>query len=156
MAIQNALKDLLLSSARAVLSLDIDELVISRSGRSVFDAVAASRFGAFTIPGYWRVCDPAEGRPMHMHSVFIEDKRKQSCQPKYAVVPESRLGHTPWATHSLYYLPRKLLLTREFWFAHCRDVTTNWSGDRPLNPLPRTAERDLELERILKSHLGSQ
>ena len=156
MAIQNAVKELLLTSARAVVSQDIDELVISRSGRSVFDAVASSRFGAFTIPGFWRVCDPSDGRPEHSKSVFIYDRRTQSCQPKYAVVPKSRLGQTPWATHSLYYLPRKLLMSREFWYAHCRDVTTNWLGDRPLNPLPKTAERDAELEHILKVHLAPQ
>jgi hypothetical protein len=152
MSVQNAIRDMLLGAARAVISVDIDEIVVSRSGRSVFDVVASSPFGAFTIPGFWRVCNPDDGPVSFRTSVHIEDRTKEKSPPKYAVVPNSLLGQTPWAIHSLYYLPRWLLLSKEFWFAHCRHVSTNWGGDRPLVPLGPMAERDHALEAVLRRY----
>ena len=57
----------LLAEARAVLNVDIDELVISRSGRSIFDATVDSPQGYHRIGGQWAYALPpyAESFPRH-------------------------------------------------------------------------------------------
>lgn len=157
-AMVNVVRDMFLTTARAVLPIDIDELVIARRGGSIFDAVTKSRFGFLTFPGFNRRSNPAYGRPTHRNSIYILNGPKASnlSPTKYAVVPGTIAGRSPWGVHSLELLPRTFFLSRDFWFAHCLDVTTNWRGKRSLDHLPPDSLVDEPLERVLSRHLSPE
>jgi len=130
-AVANYVRDAWLSKASAVLSCDVDELVISESGKSVFDAARSARLGVVTFPGYWRFCDPSLGQPRHGDHVFRSADRAKACPNKYAYCPDGPLGRWSLMTHSLEALPRQWLSgAPEFWFAHCYGISTGWKVGR--------------------------
>ena len=148
--IANTSRDLLLRSARAVLSCDIDEIVVSTSGRSVFDACVARRLGFLTIPGYWRFAR-TEGlvRIRHADHVWRDPARATACPTKYVIAPGGPVGGWSWMTHSLESLPRRLFSgAPEFWFAHCYDISTRWKEGREDAAGSANWERDADLERV--------
>jgi hypothetical protein len=130
-ATANFVRDIWLRQARAVLSCDIDELVISESGESVFDRACASRLGVVSFPGYWRFCDPAITAPRHVDHLFARADRAKPCPTKYAWSPKGPLGHWSLMTHCLEALPRQWASgAPDLWFAHCYGITTRWKVGR--------------------------
>lgn len=130
-ATANFVREAWLRRARAVLSCDIDEIVASQSGRSIFDAVCASRLGVVTFPGYWRFCDPVQDSPTHSDHVYTRPDRLKPCPTKYAWRPDGWLGDWSLMTHSLESVPRRWASgAPNFWFLHCDGITTRWKAGR--------------------------
>ena len=153
-AIANTSRDLLLGSARAVLSCDVDEIVVSTSGRSIFDACVARRLGFITFPGYWRFAR-TEGRTQIRHAdhVWRDPAQSGACPTKYAIAPGGPVGGWSWMTHSLEALPRRLFSgAPEFWFAHCYGISTRWKEGRDDDEAARAGwELDADLQRVFGS-----
>lgn len=134
-----------LSRARAVLNVDIDELVWSRAG-SVFDAALRSPFGMVVFDGEWR--SPAAGRepPLgHADHIYAEAELGP-CPTKYCIRPDGWRRYIGWDVHRPdVLLPFGWLKRSDFGYWHCRTITTNWKnynrlGYRPLaEPDPFTA-----------------
>lgn len=130
-ATANFARDTWLGRARAVLSCDIDELVVSNTGRSVFDAARLARWGLVTFPGYWRFCDPALAQPRHADHILTRADRSASCPSKYAYDPNGRLKGWSLMTHSFESVPRSWVSgAPDLWFAHCHGITTRWKSGR--------------------------
>lgn len=134
-ATANFARDVWLGRARAVLSCDIDELVVSASGRSVFDVARAARLGLVTFPGYWRFCDPALATPRHADHTLSRPDRADPCPSKYAYDPNGRLRGWSVMTHSFESVPRSWVTgAPDLWFAHCHGITTRWKSGREAEP----------------------
>lgn len=120
----------LLGRARAVLNVDIDELVHSRSGRSIFDATVESEQGYVRIDGRWAFAEaPADGRLVrHADHRFIRRDGRPKVNRKYCVAPTGPLAGKPWLTHRI--ISRRDPTDPEFGFWHFRRITSNWDYDR--------------------------
>lgn len=130
-AVANYVRDAWLGQARAVLSCDIDELVVSKRDVSIFDAARAARLGVVTFPGFWRFCDPALQKPRHADHVFSRYDRAKPCPTKYVWRPDGPLGDWSLMTHGLEAVPRGWVSgAPDFWFAHCHGITTGWKAGR--------------------------
>ncbi len=133
-----------LSRARAVLNVDIDELVWSRAS-SVFDAALHSPLGMVVFDGEWR--SPAAGRepPLgHADHIYAEAE-SDPCPTKYCIRPDGWRRYIGWDVHRPdVLLPFGWLKRSDFGYWHCRTITTNWKnynrlGYRPLaEPDPLT------------------
>ncbi|MCL6282763.1 glycosyltransferase family 2 protein [Ruegeria sp. 2012CJ41-6] len=121
----------LLSEARAVLNVDIDELVYSRSGASIFDATMASRQGYVRIDGCWAFADPPRDGQLIRHAdhQFIRrDSGKAKMNRKYCVAPQGPLKGHLWLTHRI--ISRRDPTDPDFGFWHFRRISNNWDYNR--------------------------
>lgn len=144
-ALINLSRDMLLQNARAVLVCDIDELVISRTKESIFDFCATNPLGYVRFRGYWRFPDvTTTTRSRHSDHVWLSVDESAACPTKYAVVPHGPLGGGSWMVHNLEGHKAEHHITDDFWFVHCRDISTNWklvrTGSGAMN---RTFDTDL-------------
>lgn len=150
-AIANLSRDLYLTRARVVVSCDIDELVISKTGQSIFDACAKRRLGFVTVPGYWRFAKPGVRPSTHADHVWSDPTRAKACPTKYAIAPQGLLGRKSWMTHSLEGVPRSLFASRDFWFAHCYGISLKWKEGREDHTGMETWQRDEAITRHWQS-----
>lgn len=126
--VYNAAKWRFLSAARAVLTIDIDELVVCSNG-SIFDAAVDSAFGYVEIPGHWVSPEPGRsGTCEHGYHGWRESPLRP-CPRKWCMVPGGRLGGFEWRAHTLERLPfARAFVHQRANFFHCRSVTTCWKG----------------------------
>ncbi|MGB7318777.1 MAG: hypothetical protein WBC85_12500 [Planktotalea sp.] len=117
-----------LHAARAVLPIDVDELVV---GASMFDAAVHSRIGYVTIPGVWRYSNlPPEQRPRHSDHVWRRDPDAVS-KEKYCLTPGRWFTDTVWDIHGLRrYMFNKLAMRDDARFVHCEHVSNGWKRKR--------------------------
>lgn len=117
-----------LARARAVLPIDIDELIC---GASTFDAACASRLGYVTIPGVWRYSNLPEGQmPTHSDHMWRRDPDAWS-KEKYCVVPGRLATRGAWDIHGLhrYVLNKRVMMTGAR-MLHCEHISTGWKRIR--------------------------
>lgn len=118
----------LLREARAVLNADIDELVLSRDGSSVFDAARSSLFRAARLPVYWADPPPGTEGPAIQTAHRYRLTPKPRTPRKWCAVPRgwlSRLGG--WHVHHVGGEMFKLVpedTAHEV--VHCRATSTGW------------------------------
>jgi len=137
-----------LQHARSVMNSDIDELVISRSGVSVFAAAERSLLGIIRYRGNWvhgfidrtRVATAVD--PIRVvdfdhylrHEVAnhwrIRAQRQNICPPKWTVVPSKCPDHAQWAPHRIRGWLNSLSLSHDFTFRHFREIGNHWKYDR--------------------------
>ena len=120
--------------AASVSNADVDELVVSASGESVFDAAERSADGVIWYPGIWIECPPEDvteavrRAPRHRHftkRTAIPD----SCPGKWTVAP-GRVGReVQWEVHQVRGTPN--LPALDFAFRHIKPINTNWDVDAP-------------------------
>lgn len=133
-----------LCKARAVLNVDIDELVSSRSRVSIFDATAASRLGLVMFSGEWRYRRTETGSPAHGDHVW-KHTADRPCPSKYCYRPTGVLGRLTLDVHGLQQISRKILPhDRDFFFAHCRSVTNSWKELRHSPTQSLSLDQDLQ------------
>lgn len=124
----NIVRDRFLTRARAVLLCDVDELVAGPPGRSIFDATANSWTKYMPFSGAWRFSDTRT--PRHADHIFAYATEKP-CPGKYCIVPDSLLGRSCWAVHSLENVNRRLFPPmNSFGYYHCHGISTSWKYDR--------------------------
>jgi hypothetical protein len=133
-ALLNLVRDRFLSSALAVLNLDVDELLLRQGSRTIFERV--QRWGLVTFPGEWRYPSEAAAPPLHKDHLY-RDPGDKPCATKYCFRPNSRLGRMCLSVHGLERLNRRLFSgQKEFMFAHCRSISTSWKYDRSKTASP--------------------
>ncbi len=137
-----------LAQARSVLSIDIDEIVRSASGRSVHDLAVARPGGMVTIQGRWIY--PAPGtdspRPQRDHLWRADPDRK--CNRKWCLRPGGLMDRFGWAVHQIGGLLQNLLTEQhDCGLLHCRATSTGWKSKR--FRLPKSLRRDAELEAFM-------
>ncbi|WP_138468693.1 hypothetical protein [Poseidonocella sp. HB161398] len=143
-----------LDRARAVLSIDIDELVRGPEGASVFDMAAGHPLGMVTIQGSWAY--PAEGTdgpaPQGAHVWRAEPDRK--CNRKWCMAPRGAMSRTfGWAVHQIGGILQNLFTSQgSFRLVHCRACSTGWKANR--FRFPETMVKDPELVALMSRHFG--
>jgi len=137
-----------LQQARSAMNSDIDELVLSRGGRSVFEAAERSPFGFIRYKGRWIIGverhdkDIGERLPRHRDfSVLMPPDYRWSwlrgrrdlnrCSAKWTIVPARCPRRVQWHVHGIAsWLPSRLPCSRDFSFAHFREIGSNWKYQR--------------------------
>ncbi|MGY9045614.1 MAG: hypothetical protein ACKVKF_00720, partial [Rhodobacterales bacterium] len=123
----NAVRMRYLSSARAVLSCDIDELIISRGPDTVFQSAAESWFGYKRFEGVWRYARPSDEDVVRHSDHTLSNPAKKACPPKWCLRPDGPLKDLQWRSHELegFHL-NWVFRTKTFYYLHCFDITTGW------------------------------
>jgi hypothetical protein len=134
-----------LHDARSFLNTDVDELVVSRRGRSIFEAAergGIARFYGIWVPNIPPANEQHDARDVIRHKDFkVAEKptyslkrpprfQANACQPKWATVPR----RVPWKAHLTHHRIkqwwRSRLWTDEFTFRHFRGLSTGWKYQR--------------------------
>jgi hypothetical protein len=145
-----------LQHARSAMNSDIDELVVSKNDRSVFEAAEQSRSGLVRYRGRWIIgMDDGNGDDSHHgpyrhfdFSILMPPKYERrkllirrdanACLPKWTVVPSRCPTRAQWHVHSIFSWPASYFCTDEFSFRHFREIGSNWKYQRtnrvPLDP----------------------
>ena len=152
---QTAMLDLMrrdaLAEARAVLGIDIDELVWSRSGRSVFDAAARFRHGMVKIHGEWVYPAPADPLPAPQRRHVFRAVPPRKTAQKWCAVPSGLLSRFGWSPHHVGGDLVKLVpRSEDFRLLHCRGTSRGWKSGR--FDRPETAESP-DLAALMARHL---
>lgn len=119
-----------LSRAASVLSIDVDELVFSSDGESVFSKAESSPAGMVQFRGDWYLPPVGLRNPTHADHVFLRAGARR-CPPKYCVSPLGPLGGRSWSVHTLDLpLCAFPFHCSDLRYRHMRGITSNWKGGR--------------------------
>ncbi|MFY0666015.1 MAG: hypothetical protein JXQ97_15435 [Natronospirillum sp.] len=133
-AMLNLVKRDAFNHARAILSVDIDELVTSFGQKNVFDAAVDSKLGAVSfreLRVYAREQDDAE----HRHASHT--KMRLNAKPgntKWCVSGSGFMNNFGWAVHRFGGGFFPFTETSKFQYLHCQATTTNWKANRTQSP----------------------
>ena len=145
---------------------DIDELVISRTNASAFEAAEQSWFGLVRYPGRW-IIGVDDGRrdnsinapqrhfdfsilmpPEYRFTKSLMRRDANECPAKWTIVPNRCPVHAQWHVHSIFYWWASYFCTRDFSFRHFREIGSNWKYQRTnrvlFDPLVHEADSLLE------------
>ena len=136
--------------ARSVLSCDVDELVVTGNGKSVFDVCESSETGFVSFHGRWAVCcdAPGEGREPVRH----QDHRHYAlplgrCPRKWAAVPHRIPEDCQWKVHGIDGFEGGAPWEK-LQYLHCQGISTSWKRDRPARE-PFSAEHHQLIEDVV-------
>jgi SAM-dependent methyltransferase len=127
-----------LDRASSVLNCDIDELVVSSNGGSIFEATEKARNGCLVFGGHWLSNAIDERRDKlnswsdvrHSYFKYAERSTSDPCPNKWCVVPGRCDIKDQWRTHSILGKDSTACHTRIFSYRHFRSVSTNWKYQR--------------------------
>ncbi len=149
-ALLNIVKDRWLQQARGVLICDIDELVVSSTGQSIFDVTAKAVFKYTSFSGSWRYRLPTPDDACHADHIYTASP-PALCTNKYCIVPGSALGRMSWGVHALEGINRRVLpASRAFTYYHCRSISTSWKNNRTRPPREKL-QRDQATETFMEN-----
>jgi len=125
----------LLRKAKSVLNVDIDELVLSAHGRSIFAATERSGPGFIKFAGRW--ISGASPRPVvedscrHADFIHCDRGETRTCPPKWCIVPASHDPfRTSWSVHNLFGSCHNHRINKEFSYRHMAAISNSWKEDR--------------------------
>lgn len=128
-ALLNLVRLRLLQDARAVLLVDVDELVYCLGAKSIFDVTVSSPFKYVSIQGRWFDTEPHLANCARHTDHTIPRLDVGRCPPKYCIVPKSFFGKMSWSVHKLETDFIKFFPTsKSFYFSHLIRITDNWKG----------------------------
>ena len=129
-ALINLARARFLNRANSVLCIDIDELVISRSGKNIFQYTQKNFWGFVAFNGEWRYAKAKNSLIRHSDHTW-KNEQDEKCASKYCYDPKSLLGQMDLDVHGLTLFGRRLFPTsKEFSFVHCRSINTAWKNPR--------------------------
>lgn len=128
-ALFNVMRLRFFGEARAVLSCDVDELILRRGDRGIFDAAQASRIGLVQVSGIWTYAAANSTGPWRHQDHRYTHQPPRTSPPKFCVVPAGPLGGCSWDIHGFERLPfLRSRVHKDFVFMHCRGVSTAWKS----------------------------
>jgi hypothetical protein len=152
-AMFNAVRRRFLAEAAAILSVDVDELVHSKTGKSVFSAARNSLLGYVAFRGSWAFRDPSlTNEPLHAQHV-LREANGDKCPYKYCFIPGGWIGRRPLEVHGIAgRWINRLASINDFGYWHCFSVTTNWKNARSTSA-GRKLEPDPFADEAMKRYL---
>lgn len=157
-----------LEAARSVQNADVDELVVSADGGSVFAAAEADPFGIVRYRGRWVVgtgeqVDPAARRVRHadfdtvqrenvVRRFGILRRNVLACPAKWTLVPWRCPDRAQWRIHTVGRWPAALRTTDTFGYRHFREINDNWKYQR--TSADRFDPAVHEIDALLKAHFA--
>lgn len=126
-----------LRRANAVLSVDIDELVLPSRAGSIFDAVKTAPNGFISIEGKWAYAARPKDDDVLRHADHVLQRKGGDTEmgPKWCVDPSGPLKGHYWRLHGVTGTDRDF--SAGFRFLHCRQITTGWDYNRDFEPARR-------------------
>lgn len=122
-----------LRQARAVVHLDIDEMVAPfADGKSVFDHTCGARFGCLKILGQWTYPENNGAAQPQADHLYHHSPAK-SANPKWGITPGSLADRFDWVVHRPAG-PLFPLLQNHAVFWHCFATSRGWKKTRDTNP----------------------
>jgi hypothetical protein len=145
-----------LASARSVLNVDIDEIAISSSGASVFDAASAHPLGMITIQGSWVYPAPGTQGPVGQGAHRFRNTPDDRCNQKWCQAPRGAFGRSfGWAVHRVDEVFQNLLTQqRDIRLVHCKGTSTGWKAKR--FDLPAGLEHDPALAAVMDRYFPAR
>lgn len=137
-----------LREARSVLNADIDELVITPDGRSIFGQAETSFLGIRRYYGRWAYgiegITPRPSSDSHLrHRDFTVAARPRmrrrlgilnmdaaACFAKWVCVPAKCPDKAQWHPHTIRHMPAARLYTNKVHFLHFREISNSWKYAR--------------------------
>jgi len=138
--------------AAGVLNTDIDELVISKSGTSVFEQLEISRKGAIEFPGIWCRKTTRNGTARGdriRHRDCRDNFRSQRiarffqwenmlCRRKWVAAPSRCPDSVDWGVHGVYPADQETLddigawltVSKDLCYRHFFQINSGWKTDR--------------------------
>jgi hypothetical protein len=143
-----------LEGAASVLNCDIDELVVSASRESVFEAAEASAGGCVSFGGRWistavPTSERRDHEPLRRHSQFylLDAADDGACPSKWCVVPRECHRWEQWIAHAIVGRDLGQYRSADFSYRHFRAISTDWkyrrSAPKPVVPGRNTADQTL-------------
>jgi tetratricopeptide (TPR) repeat protein len=139
-----------LSHSSSVLNSDIDELVITEGGSSIFELVEGSTTGLLVFGGVWveNYCpitpEGSAGQPRrHRDFAWVGTGDQVGCETKWVVVP-SRVPHAAqWHVHRILGMsPSDCRQAVEM--RHFKAINTDWTVDQNRSHERRTSTRAVD------------
>ena len=142
-----------LSNAAGAINCDIDELLLSHSGETIFRALDRSTFGTIAFAGRWlpEIHDVTPTTPQRRHADFeyvtqpeyvrkfgLHKRDIHRCWPKWAVIPSKIPSFAQFKVHTIRRWPPARKISRNFTFRHYAGITTGW---RPTDRFEFSSER---------------
>jgi hypothetical protein len=126
-----------LDSASSVLNCDIDELVVSEKGESIFDITEKSENGCISFNGRW-ISNVTGGTTADLnslsdlrHSYFRYLARTEpACPKKWCVVPRRCKLEESWENHIIRGKDVPSSYSDSFSYRHFLGINTNWKYQR--------------------------
>jgi hypothetical protein len=122
-----------LALAEGVINTDIDEVVVTNDGSSVFDRALASHAGIIRYKGIWIESAsseaPANGR-RHIHFLHRMRENLVPSLDKWTLAPMRCPSAKQWLTHSVDGLVNDTELAAGVLYRHFRAINTNWKESR--------------------------
>ncbi len=124
-----------LSAAEGVINSDIDELIVTKSGASIFELLKKSETGYLLFPGLWiENATESDSEGVKRHRDFVYTNFVQAGY-KWAVDPK-RCGLTnQWAVHWVANLQADEL-SADLSLRHFKAISTDWAFKRVYTQKP--------------------
>lgn len=125
-----------LNKCRSVLSVDIDELVICKGDKSIFEITERSIFGYTLFFESWRYAATISDDIRHKDHCWKSLISHKNPKTKYCIDPKGLLASKSWSVHSIRGIPQwlqRVMHTRSAQYLHCRQISTNWHYNRVEN-----------------------
>lgn len=122
--------DRFFGSNSVMLNVDIDELVVSKKNRSIFDETRRKIFGHITFEGHWTYSKKPSEVALHSDHFWVK-KEDNTCPTKYALASHSPFRKFQLQVHNIAHVDRNFFKSRrDFYFLHCKQISTSWKYDR--------------------------
>lgn len=110
-----------------VINADIDELVITPNGNSIFELLAD--YKGLLYPGYWIQSIPLdENKEIRFFNYVYRSKDDQHSDNKWCINPSKLDDQTQWKVHSIRKTNLKIL--KGVYYAHFKAINYNWKTQR--------------------------
>ncbi len=142
-----------LACADAVVNADIDELVVTRTGESIFDLARRSRTGYLAYPGIMieNATEMNDGDARrHCHYIYRRVLPAHALN-KWTLVPSRCPAHAQWCVHLVTEMLPDADVASLVTHRHFKAITTNWKSRRWFLERPSEVHQvDEELVRWMK------
>ncbi|WP_424990106.1 hypothetical protein [Fluviibacterium sp. S390] len=135
-----------LARARAVLSVDIDEIARKADDApSIFDLAVGNMVGMATLNGVWVYPDPDTDGPVGHAAHGFRRSPDRPCNRKWCLRPGGVQDRFGWAVHHIGG-PLQDLFTNQTQVSllHCRGTSTGWKRNRFSDPGELLEDPELE------------
>ncbi|OSP53517.1 hypothetical protein [Pseudoruegeria sp. SK021] len=131
-AVLNMARSDALAQARAVLSVDIDEIVTGPEPETIFDAAVRNPMGMITFKGFWGYPESADLVPIGHGAHRFRSEPSPKCNRKWCIAPGGLIGRLfPWDVHQVGGILQNVFTEQtRFTHIHCRGCSTGWKNKR--------------------------
>lgn len=122
-----------LRQARAVLNVDIDELLPAEQGETIFAATERAPAGLIRFAGHWisGASPTPPAAPHHGAFAWRDGNETRECPPKWCLVPAAHDPfHTTWSVHNLFGSRHNRHQSADHAYRHMLAISNSWKEDR--------------------------